>query len=234
LNLKGSKKIKEQNAFALCDTALVYCVLSQSKLLIETRIVMNWCDFKRLHIIILCAVWSASERCKQLNKINKNTTIVLLSEYRDLKWNALKQTQRILVQFYFCSEIIFIRNFQIHPATSRMCTVWVRYAYAVSVPMWTICIPNEWEKCMACHLEIDSENLLIWIVFANIFLTDSKHAPTAEFPWKLKKNQIFWQWEIEPNFFTNFISISRTDIGTHNPIWLLGNWAILKLDHWKF
>jgi hypothetical protein len=37
-----------------------------------------------------------------------------------------------------------------------------------------------------------------------------------------KKVQIFWQLEIKPNFFTNFISISRTDIGTLNPIWLLG------------
>jgi hypothetical protein len=63
IQLRG-EKIKEQIAFALCDTALVYCVHSQSKLLIE----MNWSDFKWLHIT--CAVYSASERCEQLNRVN--------------------------------------------------------------------------------------------------------------------------------------------------------------------
>jgi hypothetical protein len=65
--------------------------------------------------------------------------------------------------------------------------------------------------------------------FANLnycreYFSDSfKTCTDSGFPWKLKKIQIFWQWEIKPIFFTNFISISRTDIGTHNPIWLLGS-----------
>jgi hypothetical protein len=71
---------------------------------------------------------------------------------------------------------------------------------------------------MECHLEIDSENLNLNCFreyFSDSFKTCANSGISME-------AQIKFKYFGNSNFFTNFISISRTDIGTHNPIWLLG------------
>jgi hypothetical protein len=70
--------------------------------------------------------------------------------------------------------------------------------------------------------------------FREYFSDRFKTCANSGISMEAQKIQIFCQLEIEPNFFTNFISISRTDIGTHNRIWLLGIFIKFSQNSLKF